>query len=104
MRLLERLEVTLSDKTLCKTTDSDFAFVHGDPKVGDCVFFARGATFPLIIRPTKRDRQYRSIKEAFQIQTFYRYMGGAYIHGKMDGETLMEMQAEAHEEETVVLI
>jgi hypothetical protein len=104
VRLLERLEYTLDDKALCRTTNGEFALVHGDPEVGDYIFIARGATFPFIIRPTKRDKPYRSIKKAFQIQTFYQYVGGAYVHGKMDGEPLREMEAEGREEETVFLI
>jgi hypothetical protein len=103
-RLLKRLEHALDSKALCKTTNGEFTLVHGDSKVGDYVFVARGATFPLIIRPTKRDKPYHSIKEAFQIRAFYRYVGGAYIHSKMDGEPLREMAAEGREEETVFLI
>jgi len=104
VRLLKRLRTSLIDKAFCKTTNGEFALIHGDPKVGDNIFIARGATFPLIIRPTKRDRPYHSIKKAFQIQTFYRYVGGAYVHGKMDGEPLREMEAEGREEENIFLI
>jgi hypothetical protein len=47
MRLLDRLRYSLRDKTFCKTTNGGFTWVHGDPKVGDYIFFARRATFRL---------------------------------------------------------
>jgi hypothetical protein len=72
MRLLDRLRYSLRDKTFCKTTNCGFTWVHGDPKVGDYIFFARRATFPLIIQPIKGDKRYRSIKKAFYVRRFYR--------------------------------
>jgi hypothetical protein len=89
---------------MCKTTKDDIALVHREPEVGDYIFFARGATFPFIIRPTNKDEPYRRIKKELQITTFYQFMGGAYVHGRMDGEALREMDAGGQEEETVFLI
>jgi hypothetical protein len=91
-------------KALCRTTNDDVALVFGDPEAGDYVFCARGATYPFILRPTNKDKPYRSTKKALNIPTFYRFIGGAYVHGKMDGEPLEEMETKGWKEETVFLI
>lgn len=70
IRLLKRLRITLRNKTLCQTTNGEFILVHGDPKVGDYVFLARGAAFPIITRPTKKDKPYCGIKNPFRFRRF----------------------------------
>jgi hypothetical protein len=102
--LIERLQSALRYKRLCTTTDGHVVLVLGDSQVGDYIFSARGATCPFILRPTADDQPYGSIKQALKIQTFYHFVGCAYVHGMMDGEPLREMEAEGVKEEVVFLI
>ena len=104
--LIWHLGSLLPNMSHCGTPNGNIVMVilHGDPNVGGYIFSARGAAFPLILRPTSNDGLYHSIKEALQIPTFYQYVGGAYVHGKMDGEPFRETEAKSGEEETVFLI
>jgi hypothetical protein len=59
-------------------TNTDlFAMVPIGSQQGDVVAVLSGGKVPFVLRPVQR--------EAFQ-ETQYRFIGGAYVHGCMDGE------------------
>jgi hypothetical protein len=66
-------------------------------------FFARGATGAFILRLIGDD-PYADIKRESETEAFYRFVGSAYVHGRMDGEALREGEMEGGEEETLFLI
>jgi hypothetical protein len=73
-------------------------------EVGDHVFIARGATYPLILRPTTHDEPFKATKTALGISTFYKLVGGAYVDGIMDGEVVEMIDGVTIKEEAVHLI
>lgn len=44
------------------------------------------------------------IKKQLQIKTFYQFVGGAYVHSKIDSEYFAQIEAEGWEDEIVFLI
>jgi hypothetical protein len=87
-RLIQELKSRLRDKVLCTTSTGHVAFVLGEVQVGDRIFVARGATNPFVLRPTVADKTYDAVKKANRVKTLYRFVGGSYVHGIMDGEVL----------------
>jgi hypothetical protein len=78
--------------------------VFGDPKIGDHIFFARGATNPLVLRPVVDDQGFSEVKETHRISTLYKFIGGSYVHGIMDGEVLDMIDGMTVREESVCLV
>jgi hypothetical protein len=72
--------------------------------VGDFVFVARGAVFPFILRPIGHDETFEETKKTPEISTFYRFVGGAYVHGVMDGQVWKKMEAEGQSDEAIFLL
>jgi hypothetical protein len=103
-RMLTRIRETISGANLCTTTGNSAAIVQGNVKVGDDIFIARGATLPLIIRAVPSDESTNIADSAVDPLRFYRFIGGSYIHGSMDGQILDEREAEGIADETVFLI
>jgi hypothetical protein len=91
-------------KALCQTSIDCLAHVHGDVEVGDHIFDARGATVPFIVRSTENDETFSEAKNSLGISTFYKLMGGSYIHGIMDEELSGMVDAVKFKEEPVYLI
>ena len=87
-KFLRILYSCLDSKAICKTTKGNIALVLGDVDPGDLVYVAKGATNPFILRPTKGGRSLERQKRRHGISTFYQFVGGAYVHGIMDGEAL----------------
>lgn len=73
-------------------------------KVGDRIYIARGASVPLVIRPTAGDKTYADVKSELGVPTFYKFVGGSYVDGIMDGEVLEMIDGVNLKEETVYLI
>lgn len=94
----------MEGKAFCITTKDNFAQVLGDLEVGDQIFIARGVTYPLILRPTTHDESLEATKTALGISTFYKFVGGAYVHGIMDGEVGGMIDSVTVKEEAVHLI
>ena len=78
----------LDAKAICTTTNGNIALVLGDVNPGDLVFVAKGATNPFILRPAKGGEALERQKKTHSVSTFYQFVGGAYVHGIMDGEVL----------------
>ena len=75
-------------KAICKTTKGNIALVLGDVNPGDFVLIAKGATNPFILWPGKGGESLERQKRMHKVSTFYQFVGGAYVHGIMDGEVL----------------
>ena len=66
------------------------ALANGDAELGDVLFIARGASVPLIISPT--DPSFRLGKRrADDPDPEFKFVGGAYMAGVMDGEVVQQM-------------
>lgn len=103
MRLTDRLFLSLHRKTLCKTTKGNLALALGDVKNGDIVFVARGASMPFILRSTT-SKEVRHLGRSKSNPMYYRFVGGSYVHGIMDGEVARLMDSRELEERSVFLI
>jgi hypothetical protein len=91
-------------KVLCKASLGRITHVHGDVEVGDHILVARGATVPFIIRPTSSGEPFNDAKRFLGIFTFYKLVGGSYIHDIMDGELSGVVDGTRFKEETIYLI
>lgn len=80
------------------------AHACGDVEAGDFMFVALGATIPFIIRPMSNDESFNDAKKSLDISTFYKFVGGAYVHGIMDGELSRIMDDAQFAPETIYLI
>ena len=87
-RLLKRLEVTLDGKIVCLTSHGNIAVAIGQARVGDLIYVVRGATNPFIPPPASLAKISGIVGSASPNPKFYEFVGGAYIHGIMDGEVL----------------
>lgn len=85
---------TLNGKKLAVLNNGDLALVNGDPEQGDLVFVAEGASLPLVIRPVNRSFAIGDAKNKNEINTNFEFVGGAYIHGLMDGELVERQEGE----------
>ena len=56
-------------------------------RLGIKLLVRRGASFPVVLKPTVADETFDSVRSA-SIKTFYRFVGGAYVDGIMDGEVM----------------
>jgi hypothetical protein len=86
---------------LCVTSTGRVAMVLGDVEVGDCVFAVRGVTMPFFLRPTTPDDSYSGVKERLGIKRFYKFVGGSYVHGIMDGEVFNMVDGTTLREECI---
>lgn len=105
-RLLSNLEDKMWTKSVCMTSKHHDAIIAGEVRLRDLVFVVRGVTQPLVLRPAAADSTYDEFKTSHNISTFYELVGGAYIHGMMDGEVLemAKNPASGISEETIYLI
>jgi hypothetical protein len=85
-RLISTLSRTMENKTVCTTTKSNLAHACGDVEAGDYIFVACGAAIPFIIRPISNDESFNDTKKSLEISTFYKFVGGAYVHSIIDGQ------------------
>ena len=104
IRLLRELKRGVDHKAFCTTTGGNAALVLGDAKPGDCVFLTKGATNPLILRPTVADATFDAIKQTHRVSSFYEFVGGSYVHGIMDGEMPATANGQEIGKQTVGLI
>jgi hypothetical protein len=102
-RLIRRLQITLHRKKLCLLSGGRMASVHGDAKIGDILFIARGASVPLIIRPI--DPSFKLGKRrADDPDPEFTFVGGAYMAGVMNGEVVQEMDKMNFKDESIRLV
>jgi hypothetical protein len=102
-RLLQLLCYSLRGKKLCLLANGQLALVHGDTEPGDVLFIARGASAPLIIRPT--DPSFRLGKRrADDPDPEFTFVGGAYLYGVMDGEVVQKMDRMNFKDESIRLV
>lgn len=102
--LIDAVKNSLWNTSFCLTTKDDLVLVQGPAGLGDNIFITLGATMPFILRPTQSDETYMAVKRTFSISSFYKLVGGAYIHGIMNGQPLADMEGNGLSDETVYLI
>lgn len=69
----------LKDWRFCLTDSKHFSMIPTKSEPGDILVVLDGAKVPIVLRPVQGD----DLEEKFQV------IGGAYIHGLMDGEGFM---------------
>jgi hypothetical protein len=102
-RLIRRLFYSISGRKFCWLSGGRMALVHGDAEIGDILFIARGASVPLIIRPTDPSFQ-QGKRRADDPDPEFTFVGGAYMAGVMDGEVVQEMDKMNFKDESIRLV
>jgi hypothetical protein len=102
-KFIRRLKHSLGEKKFCSLSGGRMALVHGDAEPGDVLFIARGASVPLIIRPT-----YSSFRpgrrRADDPDPEFTFVGGVYMAGVMDGEVVQEMDRMNFKDQSIRLV
>lgn len=83
---------SMVDNKFCIMTSGGMAMVHGEVEVGDRIFIARGASVPLVIRAIGSGSTERHQIGKGNVDTPFELVGGAYLHGAMDGEFLRDAE------------
>ena len=107
-QLLDHLYTTINMKSFCITEKGALGISLGEPRAGDRIFVARGATCPLVLRPVFSSRRttdrtgHKSTRKRDVIKRLfggrktealfngdrYTLIGGAFFEGIMDGEVI----------------
>jgi hypothetical protein len=103
-RLKEGLEIALGEKTLCATSTGNMALVVGNVRIGDHVFYVRGATNPFILRALKHNNGLDNFRKRLGVTTLFKFVGGSYVHGLMDREVYGMIDGETIQEKTLYLV
>jgi hypothetical protein len=102
-RLIELLQSLLNMKKFCFLSGGQMALVNGNAEIGDILFIARGASVPLIIRPTNPSFRLGK-RRADDPDPEFTFVGGAYMAGVMDGEVVQEMDKMNIKDESIRLV
>jgi hypothetical protein len=78
---------TLAGWTFAVMRNGYFARVQPDAKQDDMVVLLQGSAVPVILRPVNI-AEYRQEGDRIQVDSAWRLIGTAYVHGIMDGEAV----------------
>jgi hypothetical protein len=81
----------MKGKKFCLLSGGLMVLVYGDTSPGDILFIARGASVPLVIRPTSPHSRLGGFIRGRSIIEEFAFVGGAYIYGAMDGQLIPEI-------------
>jgi hypothetical protein len=77
------------NRVLIETADERIGWAPREAEEGDCIFVFLGATVPFVLRPVGLGR--------------YKLVGACYVHGIMDGETIISLNSGEYKLENITL-